>query len=55
MKAAKKDHVEIIALLLAHCACTDVVDSFFKWNALKFAKSDAARSAIQAGKGANCK
>jgi ankyrin repeat protein len=55
MKAAQKDHVEIIVLLLAHCARTDLVDSFFKWNALKFAKSDAARSAIQAGKGANCK
>jgi ankyrin repeat protein len=55
MKAAQRDHVDIIALLLAHCARTDLVDSFFKWNALKFAKSDAARSAIQAGKGANCK
>ena len=55
MKAAQKDHVEIIALLLAHCARTDLVDSFFKWNALRFAKSDAARSAIQSGKGANCK
>jgi ankyrin repeat protein len=55
MKAAQKDHVEIIALLLAHCARTDLVDSFFKWNALKFAKSDAARSAIQSGKAANCK
>jgi ankyrin repeat protein len=55
MKAAKKDHVEIIALLLAHCARTDLVDSFFKWNALKFAKSDAARSALQSGKSANCK
>jgi ankyrin repeat protein len=49
MKAAQKDHVEIIALLLARCARTDLVDSFFKWNALKFAKSDAARSALQAG------
>src|SRR6202171_3864290 len=55
MKAAKKDHVEIIALLLAHCARTDLLDSFFKWNALKFAKSEAARSAIQSGKGANCR
>jgi len=26
-----------------------------EWNALKFAKSDAARSAIQSGRGANCK
>lgn len=55
MKAAARDHVEIITLLLAHCARTDLVDSFFKWNALKFAKSDAARSALQSGKGANCK
>ena len=55
MKAAQKDHVEIIALLLARCARTDLMDSFFKWNALKFAKSEAARSAIQSGKGANCK
>ena len=55
MKAARKDHVEIIALLLAHCARTDLVDSFFNWNALKFAKSDAARSALQSGKGATCK
>ena len=55
MKAAQRDHVEIIALLLAHCARTDLVDSFFKWNALKFAKSDAARSAIQSGRSANCK
>jgi len=55
MKAAKNDHVEIIALLLAHCARTDLVDGFFKWNALKFAKSDAARSVLQSGKGANCK
>ena len=55
MKAAARDHVEIITLLLAHCARTDLVDSFFKWNAMKFAKSDAAKSALQAGKGANCK
>jgi len=55
MKAAQRDHVEVIALLVAHCARTDLVDSFFKWNALKFAKTDAARSAIQAGKGAACK
>ena len=55
MKAAARDHVDIITLLLAHCARTDLVDSFFKWNALKFAKSDAARSALQSGKGANCK
>jgi ankyrin repeat protein len=55
MKAAMKDHVEIITLLLAHCASTDLVDSFFKWNALKFAKTDAARSALQSGTGANCK
>jgi hypothetical protein len=54
MKAAARDHVEIITLLVAHCARTDLVDSFFKWNAMKFAKSDAARSALQAGKGANC-
>src|SRR6202795_3920846 len=39
MKAAQKDHVEIIALLLAHCPRTDLVDTFFKWNALKFAKA----------------
>jgi len=49
MKAAQKDHVDIITLLVAHCARTDLVDSFFKWNAMKFAKSDAARSALQAG------
>jgi hypothetical protein len=49
MKAAARDQVEIITLLLAHCARTDLVDSFFKWNAMKFAKSDAARSALQAG------
>jgi hypothetical protein len=55
MKAAARDHVDIITLLLAHCARTDLIDSFFKWNALKFAKSDAARSALQSGKGANCK
>jgi ankyrin repeat protein len=55
MKAAQRDHVEIIALLLAHCARTDPVDSFFHWNALKFAKTDATRSALQAGAGANCK
>jgi cytohesin len=55
MKAAQKDQVEIIALLLAHCARTDTVDTFFKWNALKFAKSDAAKNAIQAGRGAGCR
>jgi ankyrin repeat protein len=55
MKAASRDHVDVIALLLAHCARTDLTDSFFKWNAMKFAKSDAAKSALQAGKGANCK
>ena len=55
MKAAQRDHVEIIALLLARCARTDPVDSFFHWNALKFAKSEAARSALQAGARANCK
>jgi hypothetical protein len=44
-KAAAKDHVEIIVPFLAHCGRTDQVDSFFKWNALKFATSDAARSA----------
>ena len=55
MKAAQRDHAEIIALLLARCARTDPVDSFFHWNALKFAKSDATRSALQAGPGTNCK
>jgi uncharacterized protein len=55
MKAAMKDHVAVIALLLAHCARTDLVDNFFKVNALKLAKSDAARGAIQSGRGANCK
>ena len=54
MKAAQRDRVDVIVLLLARCARTDPVDSFFKWNALKFAKSDAAKSAIQAGPGANC-
>ena len=54
MKAAQRDHVDVVVLLLARCARTDTVDSFFKWNALKFAKSDAAKSAIQAGPGANC-
>jgi hypothetical protein len=46
---------EIITLLLAYCARTDRVDSFFKWIAMTFAKSDAAKSALQAGKGASCK
>jgi ankyrin repeat protein len=55
MRAAQRDHVDVIALLLEHCARTDLTDSFFKWNALKFAKSDAAKSALQAGKGPNCK
>ncbi len=55
MKAASRDHVDIIVLLMARCARPDLTDSFFKWNALKFAKSDAARSALQAGIGANCK
>lgn len=55
MKAAQRDHVDVIALLLEHCARTDLVDDFFKWNASKFAKSDAARNALQAVKGANCK
>jgi len=55
MKAAARDHVDIITLLLAYCAHTDAVDSFFKWNAMKFAKSDAARSALQSARGANCK
>ena len=55
MRAAKKDHVEIIALLVARCARTDLVDSFFKWNAMKFAKSDEARTALQSARGANCK
>lgn len=54
MKAAQRDRVDVIVLLLARCARTDPVDSFFKWNALKFAKSDAVKSAIQAGPGANC-
>lgn len=54
MKAAQRDHVDVIAVLLSYCARTDTVDSFFKWNALKFAKSDAAKSAIQAGPAANC-
>jgi ankyrin repeat protein len=55
MKAAARDHVEIITLLLAYCAHPDAVDSFFKWTAAKFAKSDAARSALQSPRGANCK
>lgn len=55
MNAAARDHVDIIALLLEHCARTDPVDNFFKWNAMKFAKSEAARNAIQAGGGANCR
>ena len=54
MKAAQRDRVDVVVLLLARCARTDPVDSFFKWNALKFAKSDAAKNAIQAGPGANC-
>jgi len=54
MKAAQRDRVDVVVLLLARCARTDPVDSFFKWNALKFAKSDAVKSAIQAGPGANC-
>jgi ankyrin repeat protein len=54
MKAAQRDRVDVIVVLLAHCARTDPVDTFFKWNALKFAKSDAAKSAIQAGPAANC-
>ncbi|HEV8554383.1 MAG TPA: ankyrin repeat domain-containing protein [Casimicrobiaceae bacterium] len=54
MKAAQKDRIDVIALLLVRCARTDLVDSFFKWNAMKFAKSDAARSALQADRGANC-
>src|SRR5258708_5690875 len=41
MNAPAKDHVSPLTLLLAHCARTDLVDSFFKWNAMKFAKSDA--------------
>jgi ankyrin repeat protein len=55
MKAAQRDKVDVIVLLLQHCARTDLVDSFFKWDALKFAQSDAAKSAIQTGPGANCK
>jgi ankyrin repeat protein len=55
MKAAARDNIEIIMLLLAYCAHTDAVDSFFKWNAMKFAKSDAAKSALQSPRGANCK
>jgi ankyrin repeat protein len=55
MKAAQRDHPDVIALLLEHCARTDLTDSFFHWNAMKFAKSDAAKSALQAGKGPNCK
>jgi uncharacterized protein len=55
MNAAGRDRLDVIALLLAHCARTDLVDSFFKWNAAKFAKSDAARNAIQAGGGDNCR
>jgi len=54
MKAAQRDHVDVIALLLEHCARTDLTDSFFKWNAMKFAKSDATKSVLQAGKGPNC-
>ena len=54
MRAAQRDRVDVVVLLLARCARTEPVDSFFKWNALKFAKSDAAKSAIQAGPGANC-
>jgi ankyrin repeat protein len=55
MKAAQRDKVDVIKVLLQYCARTDPVDSFFKWNALKFAQSDAAKSAIQAGPSANCK
>ncbi len=55
MKAAMADRVEIITLLLAHCARTEPVDSFFKQNALKFAKSDAARNAIQEGPDPKCR
>lgn len=55
MKAAQRDHVDVIALLLEHCARTDLTDSFFKWDAMKFAKSDTAKSALRAGKGASCK
>jgi len=54
MKAAQRDHADVVVLLLARCARTDTVDSFFKWNALKFAKSDAAKSAIQAGPAPTC-
>jgi len=54
MRAAQRDQVDVVVVLLAYCARTDVVDSFFKWNALKFAKSDAVKSAIQAGAGPNC-
>jgi hypothetical protein len=42
-------------LFLGRCARTDLVDSFFKWNAMRFAKSDAARSALQANSGENCR
>jgi ankyrin repeat protein len=54
MKAAQRDRVDVVVLLLARCARTDTVDSFFKWNALKFAKSDAAKGAIQAGPAPTC-
>ena len=54
MKAAQRDRVDVVVLLLARCARTDPVDSFFKWNALKFAKSDAAKSTIQAGPPPTC-
>ena len=54
MKAAQRDRVDVIVVLVSYCARTDLIDSFFKWNALKFAKSEAAKSAIQAGTGPNC-
>ena len=54
MKAAQGDHPEMVRLLLERCARRDLADSFFHWTAMKFAKSDAVRQALQTAPGPGC-
>jgi ankyrin repeat protein len=55
MKAAQGDHPEMVRLLLENCARRDLADSFFHWTAVKFAKSDAVRQALQTAPAPGCR
>jgi ankyrin repeat protein len=55
MKAAQGDFPEMVRLLLERCARRELADSFFHWTAMKFAKSDAVRQALQTAPGPACR